>query len=83
MFQVMGENYKAVGWKSLEEFVKDMFYSEQQHLRAFMGFCRSQGLLPCLKQKPPNFTTFAQGYNGAQTVGYDVKMRSYYKQFSK
>lgn len=83
MFQVMGEAYKAVGWKSLEEFVKDMFYSEQQHMRAFMGFCRSQKLLPYLKEKPPNFTAFAHGYNGAKTVGYDVKMRSYYKQFSK
>jgi len=83
MFQVMGEAYKTVGWTSLEEFVKDMFYSEQQHLRAFMGFCRSRHLIADLQTKPPNFTAFAHGYNGAKTVGYDVKMRTYYRQYSK
>ena len=83
MFQVMGEAYKAVGWTSLEQFVKDMFASEQQHLRAFMGFCRANNLLPYLKQAPPDFTSFAHGYNGAATVGYDVKMRSFYRRYSK
>ena len=40
-------------------------------------------ILPDLQQKPPNFTAFAHGYNGAKTVGYDVKMRNYYRQYSK
>jgi hypothetical protein len=83
MFQVMGENWKSIGWKDLEQFVKDMFYSEGQHLRAFLGFCRHNGLVPHLKNH--NWAAFAAGYNGPsyRENAYDVKMRTYYQQYSR
>lgn len=81
MFQVMGENYRAVGWTSLRQFVTDMFYSEQQHLRAFIGFLRANNLIRYLQEDPPNFTAFAHGYNGPRTTGYDTQMQGYYDQF--
>jgi hypothetical protein len=81
MFQVMGENYKAIGWKDVHQFVLDMFYSEGQHLRAFLGFCRANGLVPYLKTHA--WASFAQRYNGADYASnaYDVKMRNYYNQY--
>lgn len=83
MFQVMGENYKNIGWKDLERFTKDMFYSEGQHLRAFLGFCRHNGLVKYLKSH--NWTAFARAYNGPAYAenAYDVKMRNYYAQYSR
>jgi hypothetical protein len=81
MFQVMGEYYKDLGWTSLEQFVKDMFYSEAQHMRAFLAFLKWKDLVRHLKKSPPDFTSFAIGYNGAGTQGYDTKMKNYYDQF--
>jgi hypothetical protein len=83
MFQVMGENYKSIGWKDLEQFVKDMFHSEGQHLRAFLGFCKHNGLVPYLKNH--NWASFARGYNGPSYAenAYDVKMRTYYQQYAR
>lgn len=83
MFQVMGENYKDIGWQELQKFVDDMFYSEGQHLRAFLGFCRHNGLVGYLKTH--QWASFARGYNGPKYAenAYDVKMRNYYLQYSK
>ncbi|MFT3767327.1 MAG: N-acetylmuramidase family protein [Minicystis sp.] len=83
MFQVMGENYRNVGWRDLEQFVKDMFYSEGQHMRAFLGFCRHNGLVPYLRNH--NWAAFARAYNGPSYAenAYDVKMRNYYQQYSR
>ena len=83
MFQVMGESYKNVGLQDLEHFVKDMFYSEAQHLRAFLGFCRHNNLVRHLKNR--NWTAFARAYNGPKYAehAYDVKMRNYYLQYSR
>ena len=83
MFQVMGENYKMVGWTSLEQFVEDMFYSEAQHLRAFLGYCKSAGLVPDLKQH--KWAAFAQGYNGPsyRQNNYDGLLAQYYAQYSR
>jgi len=83
MFQVMGENYKMVGWSSLEQFVKDMFYSEAQHLRAFLGYCKHAGLVPDLKQH--KWAAFAQGYNGPsyRQNDYDGLLAQYYAQYTR
>lgn len=83
MFQVMGENYWDIGWKSLESFVKDMFYSEAQHMRAFIGYLRYNNLIRYLQASPPDFTNFAIGYNGPGSVGYDTKMQTYYNRFKQ
>jgi len=83
MFQVMGENYRSVGWTDLQQFVKDMFYSEAQHLRAFLGYCRHAGLVPYLKSH--NWAAFAQGYNGPsyRQNHYDTFLAQNYAKYSK
>jgi hypothetical protein len=83
MFQVMGVAYKDIGWQDLQRFVLDMFASEGQHLRAFLGFCRHNGLVGYLKSH--NWAAFARGYNGPAYAAnaYDVKMRTYYNQYAK
>jgi hypothetical protein len=83
MFQVMGSSYHRVGWTDLEQFVKDMFHSEAQHLRAFLGFCRANGLVKYLKTH--DWASFAHGYNGAKYKdnAYDVKIGNAYKRFSR
>jgi hypothetical protein len=83
MFQVMGENYRAVGWTALDQFVKDMFYSASQHLRAFLGYCRYAGLVSDLKNH--QWAAFAQGYNGPsyRQNHYDTTLAAYYAQYSR
>jgi N-acetylmuramidase len=83
MFQVLGENAKACGWKSLEQFVTDMFYSEGQHMRVFLGFCKANNLTRYLARK--DWASFARGYNGASYAdfAYDIKMAAAYKRYAK
>lgn len=82
MFQVMGENYKMCGWSSVKQFVTDMFLSEAQHMRAFLGFCRGAGLVRHIKAK--SWAAFARGYNGPDYASnaYDTKMANAYKRYS-
>lgn len=81
MFQVLGSNYKICGWKSVRQFVDDMFVSEAQHMRAFLGFCRANNLVRHLKTK--NWAAFARGYNGPDYASnaYDTKMAAAYKRY--
>lgn len=83
MFQVMGENYRNVGWTELQKFVDDMFYSEGQHLRAFLGFCRHNGLVGYLRNR--QWTAFARAYNGPRYAdhAYDVQMRNRYNEYKR
>ncbi|HRI67365.1 MAG TPA: N-acetylmuramidase family protein [Polyangium sp.] len=83
MFQVMGENYRAIGWTSIDQFVKDMFFSEGQHLRAFLGFCKANRLVPYLKNH--QWASFAQRYNGKdfRTNHYDTKLAQAFAQYNR
>lgn len=82
-FQVMGFNYKICGWNSVEKFVDDMYKDEGEHLKAFVGFIRSNNLAKYLQTK--DWAKFAKAYNGpayAQNK-YDVKMREAYEKYTK
>lgn len=83
MFQVMGKHATDVGWANLETFVNDMFYSASQHLRAFLGFCRSNGLIDYLRDH--DWASFAQHYNGGdyRSHNYDGQLADAYAQFSE
>jgi hypothetical protein len=82
MFQVMGFNYEGGGWTTLREFVEDMFRSEAQHLRAFLGFCRANGLVGYLQSH--NWAAFARGYNGPSYAdnAYDTQLADAYARYS-
>ena len=83
MFQVLGQNARDCGWQTLEQFVTDMFYSEGQHMRAFLGFCKANNLTRYLVRK--DWKSFARGYNGGSYAdfAYDTKMAAAYKRYAK
>ena len=83
MFQVLGSNYKMCGWKSVRQFVYDMFESEAQHLRAFLGYCRGANITPYLKTR--NWAAFARGYNGPDYASnaYHTKMANAYARYKR
>ncbi|HRI71115.1 MAG TPA: N-acetylmuramidase domain-containing protein [Polyangium sp.] len=83
MFQVLGSNYKMCGWKNVRQFVYDMFESEAQHLRAFLGYCRAANITPYLKTH--NWAAFARGYNGPDYAsgGYHTKMATAYARYKR
>jgi hypothetical protein len=64
MFQVMGINFRDVGWSSIEEFVSDMFKSEENHLKAFIGYCKHKGIIRYIRDR--NWDRFAYYYNGTE-----------------
>lgn len=83
MFQVLGRNYQMCGWKNVRQFVYDMFESEGQHLRAFLGYCRGANITRHLKTR--NWAAFALGYNGEdyKSNAYDTKMASAYARYKR
>ena len=83
-FQIMGFNYELCGYKTLQAFINDMYANEGGHLRAFVGFIKSNpNLLRAIRTK--NCAAFALGYNGKayKENNYDVKMENSYKRHAK
>lgn len=82
-FQVMGFNWKACGYPSLQAFINDMYASEQGHLRAFIGYLRGRGLVDALRRV--DIDALSLGYNGSgyKQNGYDTKLRAAYLKWSK
>ncbi len=62
LFQIMGFNYKACGYGSVQELVNDAYRGIQGHLRMFLGFVKSEGLVDELQRK--DWAGFARKYNG-------------------
>lgn len=83
LFQIMGANYKACGFASVDDFVAAMEKSEGEQLKAFASFVRSSRLDGYLRSR--NWASFAKGYNGpgyAQNK-YDQKLAAAYGKYSK
>ena len=82
-FQIMGENWKALGYVSLQEFINAMFASETEHLMAFVRFVKSIKLQGSLQRK--DWAAFALGYNGKgyKVNKYDEKMAAAYRKFKQ
>lgn len=78
LFQIMGFNYKACGFSSVEAFVEAQKKGEEEQLRSFCAFIRSEGMLPYLAKK--DWAGFARRYNGPGYAknSYDSKMASAY-----
>ena len=78
-FQVMGFNWAACGYPTLQAFISDMFAGEAGHLRAFVGYVRHRGLADELARQ--DWAGFAYGYNGAGYAAnhYDTKMAAAYR----
>lgn len=81
-FQILGSNYRAAGYDSVESFVAGMKQSEGKQLDAFVGFVKANGLADNLKNH--DWAGFARGYNGPGYAAndYDGKMARAYAQYS-
>lgn len=76
-FQIMGANYSAAGYSSVEDFVVGMSISEKNHLKAFVSFIKEDSRLSrSIVSK--DWLSFARAYNGPAQEGYDTKMRDNY-----
>lgn len=82
-FQIMGNNFKACGYNSVEAFVEAMKESEYNHLKAFISFVKTNRLDKYLISK--NWAKFAEGYNGSgyKANKYDTKLFEAYTYFLK
>jgi hypothetical protein len=83
-FQILGENHKACGFETSQEFVDAMWNGgAAAHLDAFVSFIKANKLDGALRAK--NWAAFARGYNGpgyAQNR-YDQKMAQAYAKWAK
>jgi hypothetical protein len=61
-FQIMGFNYKAAGYHSVDQFVLGMRHSEGKQLAAFVSFIKSEKLEKYLQKQ--DWVGFANRYNG-------------------
>jgi hypothetical protein len=82
-FQVLGENFKDLGYPSVIAFVADQVQNEAGQLRAFVAYCKSRKLQKHLKAK--NWAEIAKGYNGKsyKKFNYDERIRAAYEELSK
>jgi hypothetical protein len=81
-FQILGDNYKACGFNTVEEYVAAMFLDEDNHLEAFVAYIKSAGLADELQRG--DFAAFARKYNGPlyKRNHYDTKMANADKRFA-
>ena len=78
-FQVMGFNWRACGYPSLQAFITAMHAGEGAQLDAFVAFVRTRGLADELQRR--DWVGFAAGYNGPAYAenAYDRKLAAAYK----
>jgi murein DD-endopeptidase MepM/ murein hydrolase activator NlpD len=83
-FQIMGSNYKTLGYATVQEMVKDMSRSERPHLKGFVNFVKADPAL-VKAAKNEDFAAFASRYNGPtyKENDYDTKMKNNFDAFEK
>jgi len=73
MFQVLGRNFRAVGFADVASFVAAMCTSEGAQLDAFAAYCTAESLVDFLKSS--DWRDFAARYNGpGQVNAYAAKL---------
>lgn len=79
-FQIMGMNYAACGFKSVEAFVEAQHESAASQLSSFCAFLKTNRLVPYLKKL--DWSAFAKAYNGPEYKKnqYDQKLAQAYEQ---
>lgn len=83
LFQVLGMNWKDLGYSSLQSFVNAMYANEAGQLEAFVRFIKANPKIhSALKRK--DWKAVAAGYNGPnfQINAYDVKLSAAFARHS-
>lgn len=80
--QILGENYKMVGYPTVEAMVQAFMDDEDDHIEAMAQYIVAAGLDDDLREH--RWAPFARGYNGPGYAknGYDTKLAAAYKRFS-
>ncbi|RYF34848.1 MAG: N-acetylmuramidase family protein [Comamonadaceae bacterium] len=78
-FQIMGFNYGAAGFASLQSFINAMYASEGAQLDAFVAFILSERLDGAMREE--RWADFARRYNGPAFAAnrYDTKLAAAFK----
>ncbi len=78
-FQVLGQNWFNLGYRSIQEFINEAYRDEDAHLEMFIRFIEKNDLTRFLRKL--DWSSFAKGYNGPgyKVNKYDVKMDTLYK----
>ena len=81
--QIMGENFKACGYDTVQDMVSDFADDEELQLEAMVNFMISKGLDKALAAH--DWAAFARGYNGAGFAknAYDKKLAAAYAKWKK
>ncbi len=82
-YQVMGFNFSDGRWGSVSAFTSDMFVSEGQQLKAFLGYVQTHHLVGFMQRH--DWASFANGYNGSSYAdnNYDGQMAAAYQRFAR
>ena len=84
MAQIMGFNYKTMGYNSPMEMYNDFQSSEDAQIRSFFIFCEyNKGGVLLNAIKSSDYDTFAHYYNGPENIGYGNKILSAKQKFQK
>jgi hypothetical protein len=80
--QVMGSNWKDLGYKSVQELVDRCKGSVAGQVEVMARFIKTNGLVKALQKH--DWKTFTTRYNGPSgiTAGYDKKIGAAYKKYS-
>lgn len=80
--QVMGGNWKMLGYASVEDLVAEARASGAGQLRLMIRYLERTGLVPALRRR--DWAAVASGYNGPQyrTNAYDRKLAEAYKRLA-
>ncbi|MCL2891546.1 N-acetylmuramidase family protein [Brenneria tiliae] len=81
MFQIMGFNHAACGYKDVFIFVNAMKANAGNHLNAFLKLCQSNAALLSAMQRK-DFKSMAYNYNGKDYGDYDIRMQRVYDRLS-
>lgn len=89
-FQVMGFNYKTVGYDNIHDFYNAMQESESNHLKAFCKFILACRLADELRvdesdkaDRMKKWYRFQQVYNGGGNPAYALKIEAEYLKLNK
>lgn len=77
-FQIMGYHHDSLGVPDVEDFCRGMCNSEDDHLVAFVGYVKHNGLGDELRRR--DWAGFARGYNGPAFLKnrYDTRLAAAY-----
>lgn len=78
-FQIMGFNYRACGFATVQAFINAMHAGEGPQLDAFVAYVKHRGLADELQRR--DWAGFASGYNGPGYAAnkYDTKLAAAWK----